>query len=490
MEEAVSTGPDPAVSALDEATKPGSELAPAALLAVINADPNPTSTIDYMDRSNALFEALRQEFGFLHVCRMTRKAPASEDQSRLVALMRWLVREFNNWSLATDREFRRLAALFVVTRYCDQNDAFWPGFVGHIKINQSLVSELARRIAGLRSRPAASSLSRTPISDGEIIGRFNTADAAGDWATIASEWPRFGDHVFPDYFISQSARYLHGFAPDTLREATDQLRQTVPVMLVLLALSVRESLVLADTSANPYVQFGAILRLLQQQRWRREIMAPDEETLLAQLLLRVASNDAHWQAWMQALNCYPVRHPEMQKALGTALAQGPESALGPYVDAINLTTTGIGRQQVAVCLRAFRAAASLPRRQDLWKRAHKRWSEWNFGLSEETEYLVQVGNCELDFAVVGYAIECMDAQSRMQECINLTARLSSLPTVWHASETDFRREVNRILSCFQPYAYARQIGPSDDWLVEGKQFLPFDPRTDHYNAMLFKIQAP
>jgi len=50
--------------------------------------------------------------------------------------------------------------------------------------------------------------------------------------------------------------------------------------------------------------------------------------------------------------------------------------------------------------------------------------------------------------------------------------------------------VNRLLSCFQPYAYAQQVGADDDWLLEGKQLLPFDPRLDRYNAMLYKVSAP
>jgi hypothetical protein len=482
--------PDPVMLALGEAVKPGNELAPAALLAVMDADPKPTSTLDDVDRGNSHFEAIRGEFGFLHMCRVTRKAPSGEDQDRLAALMRWLVREFNEWSPANDPKFRKLAALFVVTRYCGQNDAgFWLQFVTHIKINPPLVQELEHRIAGLRSQIAANSLSPTPISDSEIIGRFNSADAAGDWETIASEWPRFGDLVYPECFISQSVRYLHGLAPGSLRHAIDQVRQMVPVMFVLLALTPSEGLALANTSANPYAQFGAILRLLQHQRRNREKITPDEESLLVQLFHRVAANGAQWQAWMRALNRYPVRYPHLQRALGTALAQVSDSALDAYADAINLTTTGVGRNQVAECLRSFRAAAPLPRRQVLWKRAHERWSEWNFDL-KETEHLLNIGHCEIDYAVVGYAVECMDAQTRTQKCNDLVARLSVLPISWHASEMDFRRAVTQILSIFQPYAYALQLGSVDDWLIEGRQFFPFDPRSDRYKAMLYKISTP
>src|SRR5579863_6418088 len=108
MEEAMSAAPDPAVVALHEATKPGGEAAPSALLAVINADPNPTSTLGDMYRGHAPFEAMRQEFGFVLMCRMTGKAPSAEQQKRLAALMRWLFRELNEWSATNDPEFRAL----------------------------------------------------------------------------------------------------------------------------------------------------------------------------------------------------------------------------------------------------------------------------------------------------------------------------------------------------------------------------------------------
>lgn len=490
MEEAMTVLPDPAVLALEEAKKPGYELAPTALLELINADPNPTSTINDMDRGNAHFGAIMQEFGFLRVCRTTRKAPSPEDQSRLAALMRWVIREYSDWRPANDPQRRRLAALFVVTRYCDQSDGFWSRFAENINANPFLVQELGRRISGMRGQPAASTSSRTPISDSEKIGRFNAADTAGDWATIASEWPQFGHLVFPDYFISQSVRYLHGLAPDALNVAVNQVREMLPVMLILLALTVRESLELAGATANPHVQFGAILRLLQEQWRRREKITSDEEVLVVKLLLGVTSDDALWEAWMQALNRYPVRYLQIQRALGTALANAAESAFKPYVDAINLTTSGVGRIQVAECLRTFCAVAPLSRRQKLWRSAHERWSEWNFGSADKTETLVNIGQCELDYAVVGYAIECLDSQERTQKCSDLVAQLNAMITDWHASEADFRRSVNRVLSRFQPYAYAQQIRPGDDWLIEGKPFLPFDPQSDRYNALLYMIRVP
>jgi len=46
-----------------------------------------------------------------------------------------------------------------------------------------------------------------------------------------------------------------------------------------------------------------------------------------------------------------------------------------------------------------------------------------------------------------------------------------------------------ILSSFQPYAFARQIGANDDWLMtEGRYILPFDPQTERYTTMLYLIR--
>jgi hypothetical protein len=261
---------DPVVKALTDAMAPGEEHIPASLLVVLQADSDPTSTLDDIDRGNAHFAAIQAEFAFLHISRVTRKSPASEEQKRLAALMRWLIREFNTWNQANDPQRHMLAALFVVTAYCNQSGSFWPAFAPHVTNNPGLAEHLGKRVAGFRTAPAASELSRTPISDGEVIGRFNRADSSGDWATVAADWPRLGDHVFPDAFISQAVRYLHEFSRDTLRLAANQIRQMVPVMLVLLSLTVAESFSLSLVSTNPYVQFGAVLRFLKQQRRDRQ----------------------------------------------------------------------------------------------------------------------------------------------------------------------------------------------------------------------------
>lgn len=490
MEEVVRVHPNPVALALAQSKEAGEEFVPTELLAIANADPNPTSAINDMDRGNAYFESVRRDFGFLHFCRVTKKPPSVEEQARLDALMRWLRREFGGWNSAADKNCHILVAMFVITAHCSQHSDFWSAFSASTSVNPEIVAELSKRIACLQFTPSPSNRSHTPISDNRILDAFNAADRAEDLATVASEWPRFGGFLFPDAFLSQSVCYLHAFAWNALQESTEQLKQTAPAMLVLSSLSVVDSLALAFASMNPYLRFGSILRLFQQERRRNESISPAEEKLLTQLLQSIAADTIRWQQWMNALNRYPMRYPQIQKSLGLALAQAPEAALESYVGAIQLTTMGmVGRGIVAECLRAFRSVASLDQRKMLWNLAHERWSQWRFGKGESAESLTRVGCCELDYAIVGYAVECLTVQQRNDKCSTLVAELLSIDDLWHASEVDFIQSVAGILSTFQPYGFARQVGASDDWLpAEGRYVLPFDPQAEGYKAMFYRIR--
>ena len=490
MEETMSASLDPVTVALAQSDTEGEEFVPADLLAVLSADPNPTAvSYDDIDRSNAHFTPVERDFGFLRILRVRRQAPSPEQQERLVALMRWLRRQFSDWNSTSDSKAHVLAAMFLLTAYLDQGGFFWSSFAAKVTVNAEIVAVLSRRLEGLQFTPGPSDRSRFPISDKTILDRFNAADHDADWVTVASEWPKFGFHLFPDAFTSQSASYLRKFAMNELTLAMGRHKRTGPVMLVLLSLPVAECFELGISSTNPYVRFGSILRLFQQQRGRNEPMSQSEETLLTQLLLSVANDESEWRQWMLSFNRYPLRHPQIQNALGQALALAPDTVIEPYISAIQLSSAAANRDAVAACLRSFRSAASLERRKMLWNLAHERWQKWEFGRAErEAQYLSKIGTCDLDYAIVGYAVECMSPRQCEDKCTALVTELNAINEKWNASEVDFLGEANAILTAFQPYAYARQMADDGDWLIaKDRYFFPFDPGTDPYNAMYFSI---
>lgn len=82
----------------------------------------------------------------------------------------------------------------------------------------------------------------------------------------------------------------------------------------------------------------------------------------------------------------------------------------------------------------------------------------------------------------------MNSDELMARCSALANELFAIDKKWHTSAVAFIEVGSRILSSFQPYAYARKI-EGGDWLrPKGKYMLPFDPQTQRYAVMLFQIR--
>ena len=378
MEEAVAALRDTVRLALAEAQEPGNEARPDALLADVAIDSEPIPALA-TDRGHSYFASARQDIGFLEALRTTRKPPSVEERSRLAAMLRWAVRELGEWRLEDDVRRQKLVALFVFTRCCNPDGDFWYQFPPGLEQNANLLGELARLIAGWRIDLAIPGYSRNPISEGEAIERFRVADAAGDWATIANEWRQYESFVF----VSQHVFYLEvipclqRFGYPQLLKSLSGIRQIILVVQFLSALTVKQSLALALDSDNAYVRFGAALAALPRNR--KVSLDSAEEKLLTDLLVKVASETDQWARWMLAFNRFPMYYPAIQVSLGKALAAIPQTGIAAYADAVVLTTLGgNGREAVATCLREFRSAATLDRRQELWRRAYECWSKWNF----------------------------------------------------------------------------------------------------------------
>lgn len=90
--------------------------------------------------------------------------------------------------------------------------------------------------------------------------------------------------------------------------------------------------------------------------------------------------------------------------------------------------------------------------------------------------------------MVAFACECMSDDDRTKVMNTVRSELQVLEDRWHASVTDIVTAWNRLLSQFQPYAHASHaIITGEDWLLETKTCLPFDPSTDEYLVMKYKM---
>lgn len=225
---------DVLLSAMAEATRPGAVEVPNSLLAAIEAQSDPFHAISDWDACNELFDAIRSQFSFVELVRRG-KPPSGEDFDKLTGLLRWIIQEGADWNVSADPSRTRLVALFVVGQFTTMEANFWSTVPDDFRPNDGLLASLERVIEGLTMSFTTKGLA-PPIWELEAVEKFEKADAKSDWIGIAQGWRLIEDGFFPSIAIAQTAQCLDRFAPERLVQAISGLRQTAPVMSVVLSL--------------------------------------------------------------------------------------------------------------------------------------------------------------------------------------------------------------------------------------------------------------
>jgi hypothetical protein len=145
---------------------------------------------------------------------------------------------------------------------------------------------------------------------------------------------------------------------------------------------------------------------------------------------------------------------------------------------------GGSRGIVAEAQEAFRATAGQERRKRLWSLAPDRWKKWNFGREEDRPASTGIVHCELDYALVGYAAECMSEDERQAVLNDIRKQLSSLDLRWFKSVVAFGETKYLLLSNMQPYAHATM--QPNEWLA-ANDYVPYDVNRDRYAALTLGV---
>jgi hypothetical protein len=94
-----------------------------------------------------------------------------------------------------------------------------------------------------------------------------------------------------------------------------------------------------------------------------------------------------------------------------------------------------------------------------------RWSDWNFGERGGHSAPTEITLSNIDFAIVGYAVECLTLEEREMHiagCLDMVERAEHM---WHKSQPNFMHYIYRALSRSQPFLRARDCGTNrDNWL--------------------------
>jgi len=474
-----------------QALLPGEAKAPNALLAEIAAGKHSIDGLSNHDVTNQIFHAFYSEFDFLRSAGVS--APLQPQESDLwTGLLRWLIQELREWRAANDRSTAKLAAIIVVSQASDIQAQLWGALPNDIQSNTDLLGAFKLLVSSFSVQFASTDAARTPIWESEAVEEFKKADAAGDWAKIGLLWRPFEHVARPNVLQRQVVRALFRYDLNGLVEASGKLNETAVAMQVSEILKVQQRLDLATASPSPYIQFASVYQTISRSQGTQALSLA-EIASMERLLGLVAADAPRWAGWMQFFNAYPVRYPLLQVPLGRCLASAPNTAIEPYLNAVILypspvTSPVLGGDEIANCLREFRSTAPLDRRKSLWTLAHQRWLDWGFDRANRDTHLLAVSRSQIDYALVGYACECMDQAGRERAIDDVRKRLERVDDTWHPSSTDVVTAWNRLLSEMQPYAHARNVVASgQDWLPTTQYSLPFDPAQNRYLAIKYRM---
>jgi hypothetical protein len=391
-----------------------------------------------------------------------------------------MLEELTNWNTGNDPQLRTLAAVFIAGTMSDTDHELWGLLPSPFGANQHLVETLQAMLKSCNVLIDAPLHIRAPISTKEAIDRFAAANAAKNWKEINECLDSFGDYISASLLQAQATRILARCGKNHLLSVLSGIDEALLAASFVDAIWDEDTyLALAVDCTSPHFEFAA----LRSAVYRRGHPPPTVQALDF-LLIKMSADPGRWRDLMDVFNRYPVRYPRLQDALGWALASVPLQAREAYIAAIQLNDVAFddaGRENVAACLRAFQAQANRNQREAMWRLAYDRWSAWDFGRSDPNTHLLQIRASLLDYAIVGYAIECLGANAAMQARVDILAKSLSLNQSWYLSASAMMTDWNRSLSSFQPFGHAEHIlaGNNEDWLCKARNYLPVDTQTDY-----------
>jgi hypothetical protein len=465
---------------LADARNPGPASGPGDLLSALAAIDRPLELLSDWDRCQALCSAFSDEYSFIQLARAAQVRPSDVDMKKWSTLLRWMLEKLTNWNTGNDPQLRTLAAVFIAGTMSDIDHELWGLLPSPFGANQRLVETLQAMLKSCNVLIDAPLHIRAPISTKEAIDRFAAANAAKDWKEINECLDSFGDYISASVLQAQATRILARCGKNDLLSVLSGIDEALLAASFVDAIWDEDTyLALAVDCTSAHFEFAA----LRSAVYRRGHPPPIVQALDF-LLIKMSADPGRWRDLMDIFNRYPVRYPRLQDALGRALASVPLQAREAYIAAIQLNDVAFddaGRENVAACLRAFQAQANRNQREAMWRLAYDRWSAWDFGRSDANTHLLQIRASLLDYAIVGYAIECLGVNAAMQARVDILAKSLSLHQSWYLSASAMMTDWNRSLSSFQPFGHAEHIlaGNDEDWLCKARNYLPVDTQTDY-----------
>ncbi|EMI1410698.1 hypothetical protein [Klebsiella quasipneumoniae] len=304
-----------------------------------------------------------------------------------------------------------------------------------------------------------------------------------------SNYNDFLPDIIP-YNVQISLHILARYNMHLLKESLSNSINTLKIYSLASCIKIEDAIKLIESSSsNNYTSRILIFYLFNKKNYLDENFSSDD--VFFTRLFKHIYNTGEFHYWMKYINTYPCRFPKIQVFLGKALAMiDNQDAVDQYLNSIKLHCTSLdhsyptSREPVRDCLKSFEQNSNASLQLYCWEKAFKIWSKWDFDILNE-RHLFSVSSSEIDYPVVQYFINNMNAIERQNFIDNTINKISFIDSTWHSSKSDLISYYYRFISSLQlPYHANLAIKKPDEGI---NLSLHFKIEFSKYSKIFFEV---
>lgn len=413
------------------------------------------------------------------------ESPVAEGEYiSLRGLLKWLIYELHIWDEKDDKTARKLALILIISNRLSKN--LWELIPESLINNPRVCIFLASRFDRFRCTIDIPQEQQVPLWEIEAVTKYDVAIKNRDWLHLANNWHIWGgSHKLgqANTFQHQIFLFLLNYSNELLLSAATEYEDFISLMLICRehSFSLGQRFQLALNTTNNLFRF-ALLFSLELNNSKYDGLTELEADCFALILKKCGNNSCILKQWFTIFNRYLIRYPIFSEGFGVYLAKyASEIEMDLFVESqriqairIEKDAYGVGDTRLILnkTFQKFSELAELELRKILWNKCYQKWKEWNFGSGGDYYFLNEIHLTNIDYALIGYFVECIDQSDRE---VTVQAILLDIDNIftnnWYASVSEMMNNYYNLLSKLQPVCQADIIVNEvlKSWVTEAQK---------------------
>lgn len=424
------------------------------------------------DERNEIYKHLIQDYPVLEnfydkKFRGLKDSLTQNERNALKGILQWIIQELCVWDEAEDNNAKCLALIFIISNILIEN--LWELIPFTVINNPKINTFLEGRFNKFQTNIVIPQQQQVPIWEKEAAQQYMEAIKEKDWQHLANNWHIWRNSPKLDQantFQYQMFLFLLNYSPEQLISSTELYEDFIGFMLICREhnFSLLQRFQLALNTTNELFRFVLLFSLELNNNKYHDLM-DSEADCFALIFQKIGSNIDQLRHWLMIFNRYPVRFPIFAEGFGVYLSKyASETEIDLYLESIKVEAINLQngyydtREILGMTFQKFAAVAECDVRKLIWNKCYCKWLAWNFGQAEEHYHLNEVHLSNIDYALVGYFVECKEPGDREEIVRSILKNIDSIFTKdWYASQSVVMTELYNLLSKLQPICYASEV---------------------------------